>query len=258
MSQRRLRGTRSSRLKLLACPPWAANCRHRSRHTLYGPRGDTSQSAGYTVAVFSSATLDSRARRIVAWVAGLNLFGFLLELVIAAIIGSAALFADAADFLEDFLINLLVLTALGWTLASRRKASFGLAGLILIPAFAAFGTAIWKMISGEPPEPLTLSVTAIIAMVINLTCALLLMNLRRAESALVRGAWLAARNDVLANILILAAGVVTMFWFSVWPDIVVGLIVGTINLTAAKEVYEQARAEDPELELDEELDEDRD
>ena len=106
------------------------------------------------------------------------------------------------------------------------------------------------MISGEPPEPLTLSATAIIAMVINLVCAILLMNLREADSALMRGAWLAARNDVLANLLILAAGVVTIFWFSAWPDIVVGLVIGVINLTAAKEVYEQARAEDPELEMD--------
>ena len=29
-----------------------------------------------------------------------------------------------------------------------------------------------------------------------------------------------------------------------------GLVIGVINLTAAKEVYEQARAEDPELEMD--------
>ncbi|MDO5025078.1 MAG: cation transporter [Trueperella sp.] len=204
--------------------------------------------------MISAKTLDSPARRIVAWVAALNFLGFLIELVVAATIGSAALFADAADFLEDFLINLLVLTALGWSVASRRKASFGLAGLILIPALAAFGTAIWKIISGQPPEPITLSVTAVIAMTINLVCALLLLRLRHAQTALVRGAWLAARNDVLANILILAAGVVTLFWASAWPDIAVGLIIGTINLSAAREVFEQARAEDPQLELEDDDD----
>lgn len=200
--------------------------------------------------MFSSSSLDHRARKIVAWVAGLNLLGFFIELIVASIIGSAALFADAADFLEDFLINMLVLTALGWSVASRRKASFGLAGLILIPAVAAFGMAVWKILSGEPPEPLTLSATAVMAMLINLACAILLMNLRKADSALMRGAWLAARNDVLANLLILTAGVVTIFWFSVWPDVVMGIIIGVINLSAAKEVYEQAQAEDPELEMD--------
>lgn len=199
---------------------------------------------------YTASSLDSRARRIVAWVAGLNLAGFLIEVIIAAMIGSAALFADAADFLEDFLINLLVLTALGWSVASRRKASYALAGLILIPAFAAFGTAIWKMLSGEPPEPHTLSITAVGAMLINLVCAILLMRLRNENSALLTGAWLAARNDVLANILILAAGVLMIFWFSPWPDSVVGIIIGIINLSAAKEVFEQAQAEDPELEMD--------
>ncbi|TNL98743.1 cation transporter [Corynebacterium tapiri] len=204
--------------------------------------------------MFSSTTLNSRARRIVAVVACLNLLGFVVELVSATVIGSASLFADAADFLEDTLINLLVLTALGWSVTSRRKASIGLAGLILIPALAAFGTVVWKIFSGQPPEPWSLSAVAVFAMAINVASAALLMRLRSAEVTLVRGAWLAARNDVLANILILAAGVVTVFWFSVWPDIVVGLIIAAINVTAAKEVYEQARADDPQLELEETAD----
>ena len=64
------------------------------------------------------------------------------------------------------------------------------------------------------------------------------MSLRRSGSALVRGAWLAARNDVLANALIICAGVVMAF----------------INARAVKEVLEQARAEVPELEIDEDDD----
>lgn len=71
-----------------------------------------------------------------------------------------------------------------------------------------------------------------------------------ADSALVQGAWLAARNDAAANALILGAGVVMIFWASAWPDIVVGVVIGLINLSAAKEVFEQARAEEPELEMD--------
>lgn len=196
-----------------------------------------------------SSNLTDKARKIVIAVALLNLAGFLGEAIVAAIIGSASLFADAADFMEDFLICTLVATAMGWSVQSRRKASVWLAGLILIPAIAAFGTAIWKIVTGTPLEPFTLSATAIVAMVINLVCALLLIQLRQG-SALMRGAWLAARNDVLANLLILAAGVITIFWATIWPDVLVGVVIGIINLGAAKEVLEQARAEDPELEED--------
>ena len=109
--------------------------------------------------------------------------------------------------------------------------------------------AIWKIINGAIPEPLALSGTALVAMVINLVCAVLLIQLRHG-SALTRGAWLAARNDVAANILIIGAGLLMMVWASPWPDIVVGILIGAINLRAAAEVFEQARAEDPEIEED--------
>lgn len=195
-----------------------------------------------------SENLDHAARRIVSLVAALNLLGFVIELMVAGVIGSASLFADAADFLEDFLINFLVLAALGWSVASRQKASYWLAGLVLIPAVAALGMAGYKAVSGQPPEPWSLSVTAVGAALLNLVCAALLLRLRRGQGALVRGAWLAARNDVLANVLILLTGLVTVWWSSAWPDVIVGVIVALVNFSAAKEVLEQARADDPEIE----------
>lgn len=198
----------------------------------------------------SASNLAPGARKTVAAVAGLNGFGAIVEVTIAIAIGSVALFADAADFLEDTLSNLLVLTALGWSVASRRKASYALAGIILLPAIAAFGAAIYKVLSQQPPEPLALTATSVFALVINLVAALLLMRLRSGNGALLRGAWLAARNDMLANVLMIIAGVVTLFWFSIWPDAVVGVLMGIINIRAAREVFEQARAEDPELEMD--------
>ena len=53
------------------------------------------------------------------------------------VIGFDGTRAERYDVPRVYVINLLVLTALGWSLASRRKASIGLAGLILIPAIAA-------------------------------------------------------------------------------------------------------------------------
>lgn len=196
----------------------------------------------------NAANVAGKARVMLAVVAAINFVGFVGESVVALVIGSASLFADAADFLEDTMINLLVLTAVGWSLSARRKASYVLAGLILLPAVAAFVMVGLKLVTGEPPEPLTLSVTAVGALVINVVSAVLLFRVRSGGGALMTGAWLAARNDALANVLIIAAGVVTVFWASVWPDVVVGLVIGVINLYAAKEVFEQARAEVPELE----------
>lgn len=239
-----------------------------------------------TPASFPASGLTRTARRIrgiVALVAAINFAGFAVEATVGLAIGSAALLADAADFLEDFLINLLVVSALSWPVASRRKASYVLAGLILIPATAALGMAVYKLFTGQPPEPTAMSATAIAAGVVNLVCAGLLAPLRHANTptpdsaespataspsgntpssdsatspigaspsanALTRGAWLAARNDVAANLLIALAGFITLAWWSIWPDIITGAIIAVINLSAAKEVFEQARAEDPEIE----------
>ena len=60
--------------------------------------------------------------------------------------------------------------------------------------------------------------------------------------------WLAARNDALANLLIIAAGLLTFVWETAWFDIVVGAIIAAINLSAAKEVWEASREEHDSVE----------
>ena len=54
---------------------------------------------------------------------------------------------------------------------------------------------------------------------------------------------LSARNDALANIAIVAAGLVTIVTLSAWPDLLVGLGIFFMNLDVAREVYTTARRE---------------
>jgi Co/Zn/Cd efflux system component len=61
-------------------------------------------------------------------------------------------------------------------------------------------------------------------MLVNLSCALMLARFRDHGGSLTRAAFLSARNDVIANIAILAAGLVTaLAWNSAWPDVIDGL-----------------------------------
>lgn len=53
-----------------------------------------------------------------------------------------------------------------------------------------------------------------------------------------------ARNDAFANIAIIAAGLITaFFWRSAWPDLIVGLSIALMNADAAREVWGAARTE---------------
>ncbi|TDQ80825.1 cation efflux family protein [Dongia mobilis] len=187
--------------------------------------------------------LTTSLRRAVAIVAGANLAYFCVEFWVAHSIGSVALFADSIDFLEDTSVNLLILVALGWSVANRARVGMVLAGLLMVPAGAALWTA-WEKL-GEPSVPAAslLGLTGFGALVVNLGCALLLARFRAAEGSLTKAAFLSARNDALANVAIILAGSLTLFWPSVWPDVIVGIGIAVINADAAVEVWRAARRE---------------
>jgi Co/Zn/Cd efflux system component len=71
----------------------------------------------------------------------------------------------------------------------------------------------------------------------------MLARYRQHSGSLTRAAFLSARNDVLANIAIIAAGLVTALTRSGWPDLVVGLGIALMNAGAAKEIYQVSREE---------------
>ena len=187
--------------------------------------------------------LERRLRRAVLWVAGLNLAYFFVEFTVAIAIGSVSLFADSVDFLEDTAINLLIFAALGWTLHRRALAGKAMALIILLPALAAAWQAFAKVASPEPPDPLSLLLTAGGAAVVNLACSLILARFRHHGGSLSAAAFLSARNDVLVNVAIIAMALLTAWFGSGWPDIVLGLVIVILNVGAAKEVWETAEEE---------------
>jgi Co/Zn/Cd efflux system component len=182
-------------------------------------------------------------RRAVLIVALLNLGYFGIEFAVALRIGSVSLFADSVDFLEDASINLLILIGLGWSAARRALLGQVLAAILLIPGFATLWTAWEKFWLPVPPAPIPLTLTGAGALAVNLACALILVRFRTAGGSLTRAAFLSARNDTLANVAIIAAGLVTAATLSGWPDLVVGLAIAAINAGAAHEVYMAARQE---------------
>ena len=181
--------------------------------------------------------------RTVLLVAALNLAYFGVEFTAALRIGSVSLLADSVDFLEDASINILIFFAIGWTVRRRATLGMGLAALMLMPAAALLWTLFQKLSGAVPPDPFTLTLVGAGALAINFTCATLLARHRGQQSSLIRAAYLSARNDVLANIAIIGAGLATYATLSIWPDIVVGLGIAALNLDAAHEVWEAARKE---------------
>lgn len=186
---------------------------------------------------------DRALRRVIAIVALLNLGYFGIEFAVALAIGAVSLFADSVDFLEDASVNLLILLALGWSLRARARVGMGLAAILLVPALATLWVLWSKLQSPVPPASMPLTLTGLGALAINFGCAVLLVRYRHHRGSLTRAAFLSARNDVLANVAIVLAGVITVWLPSVWPDVLIGAGIMLMNADAAREVWLAARGE---------------
>ena len=182
-------------------------------------------------------------RQTVLIVAALNLAYFGVEFTAALSAGSVSLLADSADFLEDAAVNILIFFALAWTATRRANVGKLLAALLLVPAAAFLWMLVAKLLHPTPPTAEALTLVGLGALAVNLTAALLLARHRRSQGSLTRAAFLSARNDAFANIGIIGAGLVTAARPSIWPDIVVGLVIAAMNLDAAHEVWEAAHDE---------------
>ncbi len=182
-------------------------------------------------------------RRTVFIVASVNLIYFFIEFVVALNVRSVSLFADSIDFIEDALVNLLIYFAISWSLIKRAKTSMILSLIMLMPGIAAIW-AVWEQVINEqPPSALEISVVGLGALAVNCLCTLILMKYRDYSGSLTKAAFLSARNDAVANVAVIFAGIITMAYPSIWPDIIIGLIIAYIRIESALEVYGKAKTE---------------
>lgn len=171
----------------------------------------------------------------------LNLSYFMIEFYSAYQIGSASLFADSIDFLEDTAINALILFSVSWSLKNRLRLSMILALLILIPGLTALWTVGQQFINKSYPDSFDLSLVGFGALIINLFCIKILLRFQNNQESLYRIAFLSAKTDILSNLSIITAGIFLYFFPSIWPDILVALCIVIINFDASFKIYKSVQ-----------------
>lgn len=182
-------------------------------------------------------------RKTVVTVALLNLLYFAVEFHFGRVYNSISLIGDSIDFLEDASVNILIAFAIGWSLKKRQQTSYALALLLLIPGIAFLWNAAHQLLSPQTPSGEGMSFVGIGALLVNVFCAFLIAKHRKEQGGLVMAAYYSARNDAIANILIIGTGILTLFYPSYWPDLLVGLAIFAMNADAAKEIIDAARNE---------------
>src|SRR5215212_8802685 len=186
---------------------------------------------------------ENDAYRLVLWIVLIvNGAMFAVEVVAGLAAGSAALQADALDFLGDaanFTISLLVVG-----MALRYRASAALAKGATMAAFGLWviGTVIWHALHGTLPSAFTMGTIGIAALVANVASFGLLWAYRHGDANM-RSAWICTRNDVLGNLAVLLAALGVFGTGTGWPDLIVAAIMAALALQGAATVIRQSLAE---------------
>src|SRR5919108_6501337 len=138
-------------------------------------------------------------RRVLWAVLAINAVMFLVEIGAGLAAGSAALQADALDFLGDAANYGISLFVVG--MALRYRASAALAKGATMAAFGLWviGAVVWHAVHGTLPSAFTMGAVGVAALAANVASFGLLWGYRSGDANM-RSAWICTRNDVLGNL----------------------------------------------------------
>lgn len=188
------------------------------------------------------ARADPRWRRVLWFALVANGAMFLFEMVAGAAADSRALQADALDFLGDAANYAISLGVSGMALAWRARTALIKGLTILVFAVSVMVWAILGAFAGNQPDPVAMTGVGALALVTNITVALLLYRYR-AGDANMRSVWVCSRNDAINNLLVIGAGIVVFWTGSGLADLGVAFIMALLGLQGGWQVIRQARHE---------------
>ena len=190
----------------------------------------------------STPSVDPGYRRVL-WIALIvNAAMFAVEVASGIGSGSVSLLADAIDFFGDASNYALSLAVLAMAATIRSRAALFKAACMALFGVFVLGRALWVLLDGSVPEPVTMGVVATAALVANVGVALLLYRYREGDANM-RSVWICSRNDAFGNVAVGLAALGVFGTGSAWPDLAVAAAMAMLALTGAYSVGRQARTE---------------
>jgi cation diffusion facilitator family transporter len=177
-------------------------------------------------------------------VLALNGAMFLAEFAAGLIAGSVALLADSLDMLGDALVYGFSLYVVHRSMRWKARAALAKAAIMALFGLFVLAQLVYKLAYPQPPLVETMGPVAALALAVNAVCFTLLWRHRRQDINM-RSVWICSRNDIIANVGVLAAAGMVWVTSSAWPDIVVGALICALFLRSAVSVGREARQELP-------------
>lgn len=179
---------------------------------------------------------------VLKWVLAINAIMFVVELTFGILSRSASLMADSLDMFGDAAVYAFSLFALNRGGLWRARAGLSKGLVMAVFGILVLGRAGYSLFTGAVPVAETMGIIGFVALTANATCLYLLFR-HRGDDINMRSTWLCSRNDIAANVGVLAASAAVAYTASGLPDIIVGTLIGSLFLTSAWSVIRESRSE---------------
>lgn len=183
---------------------------------------------------------NQQERRLLWTVLVLNAVMFVIEFSAGWLAQSSGLIADSLDMLADAAVYSVSLYAVGRAASHRARAAMLNGGLQLLLGLGVLVDVARRIWLGSQPQALTMSTISILALVVNVSCFLLLFRFRQGDINL-RASWICSRNDMIANLGVLVAAGLVAWLGAAWPDWFIGALIAGLIVYSAVYIIRDAR-----------------
>ena len=155
---------------------------------------------------------------------------------------STALIADAMDMLADAMVYGVGLYAVGRSIAAKIRAA-SLSGWLQIGlGLLVLADIARRFVYGSEPVSALMMVMGLAALIANVICLILISKHRDGEVHM-RASWIFSKNDVIANVGVIFAGMLVAATDSRIPDLVIGIFVALVVLRGGMQILKDASDE---------------
>ncbi|WP_096892240.1 cation transporter [Candidatus Scalindua japonica] len=95
------------------------------------------------------------------------------------------------------------------------------------------------ILESKPDSSFMISVS-LVALIANVICLVLLAKHKDGEVHM-RATWIFTKNDVIANLSVITAGILVAYFSSAIPDLIIGLIISAIVIRGGVQIISEAK-----------------
>ena len=191
----------------------------------------------FSSAVASALVVDTKEAGVLKWLLMINSVMFGIEISVGWVAQSTGLIADSLDMFADALVYGVALFVVGQSARLKLRAAHFSGWLQMILALGALSEVLRRFMFGSEPESLLMMSFGFVALIANGVCLVLIAK-QKDSGVHMKASWIFSANDVIANLGVMAAGLLVALTGSRYPDLLIGFLIGLIVLNGSRRILQ--------------------